>query len=474
MQNIFTTSGEGDIGLFRIWDTFQTKLAWYLIGCVILSGLCAFGCGYLVVYFGQDFIESRFDDQKVNRAFQVKYVEDLQDFVITNNITAANVSEVKDWTDENTYVYLAIYQNNKVIFNSDYNYYDTVTETVSGEETEVVIEDTTLLDEEYLYRFSFSDGTAASVDIFCYDYWQYYYYIWGIGIGFGILIFVSLLTKLLRHKLDYINDIEKELQILEGGNLEYPITIKGRDELGNLARGIEQMRLSIIENMKKEQQMLQANKDLVTSMSHDLRTPLTTLTGYLEILNMDHIKDEDQRKHYLELSLAKTREIKKLSDELFEYFLIYGEDRKRIDVEPVPAYALVMDLIENQFLGLEEEGFTINSVNHIDENSGNCLINSQYMQRVLNNILSNLFKYADMDKPIEISAVTEQDYLVLKVRNGIRENLEIHESTKIGLITCERIMKLHHGEFQKYVVEGNFAVKLTIPMESIKKRGKTC
>ena len=53
------------------------------------------------------------------------------------------------------------------------------------------------------------------------------------------------------------------------------------------------MRLSIIENMKKEQQMLQANKELVTAMSHDLRTPLTTLTGYLEILNMEHIRDEE-------------------------------------------------------------------------------------------------------------------------------------------------------------------------------------
>lgn len=469
MQNIFIISGEGDIGLFRIWDAFRTKLTWYLLGCVILSGLCAFGCGYLIVYLGLEFIESRFDDQKVNRTFQVKYVEDLQDFVVNHDISAANISEVKNWTDANTYVYLAIYQNNKVIFNSDYTYYDTdtVTETVSESEEEVS-EDDALLDEEYLYRLNFSDGTVASVDIFCYDYWQYYYYVWGVGIGFGILIFVSLLTKLLRHKLGYINDIEKELQILEGGNLEYPITIKGRDELGNLARGIEQMRLSIIENMRKEQQMLQANKDLVTAMSHDLRTPLTTLTGYLEILNMNHIKDDDRRKHYLELSLAKTREIKKLSDELFEYFLIYGEDRKRIDVEPVPAYALVMDLIKNQFLGLEEEGFTLSSVNHIDESSGNCLINSQYMQRVLNNILSNLLKYADMDKPIEISATKEQDYLVLKVRNGIRENLEIHESTKIGLITCERIMKLHHGEFQKYVVEGDFTVKLTIPMQIIR------
>lgn len=463
MQSIFTIFGEGDIGLFRIIDVFRTKLTWYLIGCVALSGLCAFGCGYLIIYFGLNFIETQFDDEETNRTFQIKYVEDLQEYVEDNDISASNISEVKNWTDTNTYVYLSIYQNNKVIFNSDYAY----SNLDSSSDTETLTEEVPLLDEEYLYQLYLADGTIASVDMFCYDYWQYYYYVWGIGVGFGILVFLGLFTKLLRHKLSYIHDIEKELRILEGGNLEYPITVKGQDELGSLARGIEQMRLSVIDNMKKEQKMLQANKDLVTAMSHDLRTPLTTLTGYLEILNMDYIEDEEQRKHYLALSLDKTREIKELSDQLFEYFLIYGENSKRISVESVPAYALVMDLMENQFLGLEEEGFQINCVSRIDENSGNCLINSQYMQRVLNNILSNLDKYADKDIPIEVSVVKEQNYLILRVRNGIRKNLDVHESTKIGLITCERIMKLHHGEFQKYEVENEFTVKLTIPMEGM-------
>lgn len=464
MQNIFIIYGEGVIGLFKFWEAFQTKLTWYLIGSVMISGLIAFGCGYLIVYFGMDMIETGFDDQEINRTFQVKYMEDLQEYVDEHVIGADNISEIQSWTDENSYVYLSVYQNNKVIFNSDYMYSDAESQVDASEEE---VGEDILLDQMHLYRLNLADGTMASVDIFSYDYWEYYYYVWGIGVGVGILIFIGLLTKLLRHKLSYINDIAMELLILEGGNLEYPITIKGKDELSNLARGIDQMRLSVIENMRKEQKMLQANKDLVTSMSHDLRTPLTTLTGYLEILNMDRIQGEEQRKHYLELSLDKTREIKELSDQLFEYFLIYGENSKRLDVEPLPAYELVMDLLENQFLGLEEAGFEIDSVNQVTEDSGNCLVNTQYMHRVLNNILSNLDKYAEKKVPIEISAVVEQGYLILKIRNGIRKNMDNHESTKIGLITCERIMKLHHGDFQKYEVEDEFTVKLTIPMEKL-------
>ena len=461
MRSTFIIYGEGVIGLFRIWDVFRTKLTWYLVGCVVLSGICAFCCGFLVVHFGLDFVENQFDDTEKNRTFQIKHMEDLQSYVERNAITAAKISEIKNWTNDNVYVYLSIYQNNKVVFNSDYAYSDTdvVVEEVEFEE------DAVLLDEQNLYRLELADGTVASVDMFCYDYWQYSYYVWGVGVGLGILIFLTVFTHLLRNKLKYINDIEKELRILEGGNLEYPITIKGEDELGSLAHGIEQLRISVVDSMKKEQQMLQANKELVTSMSHDLRTPLTTLTGYLEMLNMEHITDEEKRKHYLALSLDKTREIKELSDQLFEYFLIYGEDTKRLKVEPVNAHALVMDLVENQFLSLEEEGFQIQFIDHLDEKSGNCLINSQYMQRVLNNILSNLEKYADKQSPIEISAGIEQNYLLLGVRNGICASRDVHESTKIGLITCERIMKLHHGGFQKFEVEGEFTVRLTIPME---------
>lgn len=483
-----------------------------MLSYIVLAGVIAVGCSYGLAQLGTYYVENTFDDQDVNRRFQMKYITDLQEFIIVNGITLDDISGLNRWAMENQYVYFSVYYNNTVIFNSDYVYSEDegtddednddgdtesadveVTDIVAGETenedlsndnskdaysdadnlggaaAEYVLEDgldsSPLLSSDYLYQLKLADDTAVSVDMFCYDYWNYNYYILVVAGFAGVIIFVVIFTRGIRRKLLYINQLEQELRILEGGNLEYPITVKGTDELGKLANGIDQMRLSIIENQRQEEKILQANKDLVTAMSHDLRTPLTTLTGYLEILNMDNMSDDEKKKHYLELSLDKTREIKELSDELFEYFLVYEEDNRKIDLEPVPAASLVEDLIENQFLSLEEEGFIISGVNDLKDDNINCLINPRYMRRVLNNILSNLLKYAEKGEPIEVTAFQEEDNIVIKVRNVISSNLDRHESTKIGLVTCERIMRLHHGEFQYYESEGDFVVKLVIPVE---------
>lgn len=440
---------------------------WYLLGVIAFAVLVALGCGYLLIHMGTGAVVKIFNNEKMNKTFQQRYMEDLQGYVSDHQITVDQIAKLSDWTEDNPYVYVSIYQNNRLIFNSDDGYADDDSAgSIDGAPLTNSYTSNELIDSDNLYTLVLTDGSTASVDMFCYEYWKYNNYVWIVAICISVLLFVVLLSSLLKVKFSYINQIENELQILEGGNLEHPITIKGEDEIGNLARGIEQMRLSVIENMHKEKMMMQANRDLVTAMSHDLRTPLTTLTGYLEILNMNRVTDPEQCKRYLELSLAKTKEIKDLSDELFEYFLLYGEDRKQIDVEPVPAFELVMDLVENQFLSLEENGFQIVAHNHVEENAGNCMIHVRYMQRVLNNILSNLSKYADVNKPIEIIANKEQDSIVIRVRNTIRQNLDKQESTNIGLITCNRIMKLQHGEFKTYEVEGEFTVKLTVPLET--------
>ncbi len=456
MQNICTIFGEGAIGLFK------SKLTWYFVGCVLFSLFVAFIAGYVIEYFASSYVEELFEDEYFNRTWQVEYLGDLQKYVDDKGITAATADNLKNWTDKNAYVYISVYQNGKIIFNSDYAYAD-----LEVEDTEAEIQDS-----EYLYRLVLSDESVARVDIFAYDYWKYYNYVWGLSVFIGAILFIVVMARMIQTKIRYITRMEKELQILEGGNLEYPITVKGNDELANLAKGIEQMRISVIENIKKEQYSLRRNRELVTAISHDLRTPLTTLTGYLEILNMDRVPDEGRRKHYLELSLGKTREIKALSDDLFEYFLIYGDAEKRIETEMVPVDVLAGDLIENQLLVLEEEGFSIFGENQITEDDGCCTINVKYMHRVLNNLISNIRKYAEQTKPVSVKTMIEQGFLWISVHNYIRKNLEPHESTKIGLITCERMMKLQQGDFQKFETEDEFTVKLAIPMEYRKEKEK--
>lgn len=94
------------------------------------------------------------------------------------------------------------------------------------------------------------------------------------------------------------------------------------------------------------------------------------------------------------------------------------------------------------------------------------------MHRVLNNLISNIRKYAEQTKPVSVKTMIEQGFLWISVHNYIRKNLEPHESTKIGLITCERMMKLQQGDFQKFETEDEFTVKLAIPMEYRKEKEK--
>jgi signal transduction histidine kinase len=444
--------------LSRVDDGIAIKLLWELLLCIVIAGLVAIGCGYGVCRFGNYYVEKTFDNQEFNRSFQGKYMTDLQEYVKREKINASDISKLEDWAAENSYVYFSVYLNNKVIYNSDYVYTDDV--YVEDEELSVQSE---LINSDYFYELELYDGTITSVDMFCYDYIEYGNYVIAISVAVGIVIFLVVFTRFIGRKVAYIHQLESELRILEAGDLEYPISVKGKDELGSLARGIDQMRLSVMENILKEQKALQANKNLVTAMSHDLRTPLTTLTGYLELLNMEDDIEEDKFKHYLELSLDKTREIKELSDELFEYFLVYGEDQRKIDVTEVPVIELVADLIENRFLSLEEEGYVIEADNTLGDDTGNCVVNPQYMKRVLNNILSNLEKYADKDYPIRVSTRVDE-MLQIKVTNAISTSRQPHESTKIGLITCERIMKLHGGKFLYAEEEGKFSVTIMIPM----------
>lgn len=462
MRNICTIYGEGDIALFKHMR-FDSRLTGYLLFCVFISGLIGIVVGYLGYGYGARYIDQMAEDAELNQSIQKRYLEDLQQYVTENEVTAASIDDLYGWTADNTSVYVSIYQNRKIIFNSDNLY-----EASENEEEEYNIDELEDIFEGYLYRLVLADRSIARVDLFCYDIWTYYNYVWGAAVTVGIIIFTIILTHMIQRKIQYINGIVKELQILEGGNLEYPITIKGNDEIANLAIGIEQMRQSIIENINKEKAMLQSNRELVTSMSHDLRTPLTTLTGYLELLNIRTDLEEEKRRHYLELSLAKSLEIKQLSDDLFSYFLIYGENDKQIELEPVPMFALVEDLIHNQMLSLEEQGYTIIGNHNLSEKDGCCMIQTKYMQRVLNNIISNLKKYADQSVPIEITAEIDRNRFCMCVKNGISHLKEEHESTKIGLITCERILFLHGGVFLYYEEEETFVVKLEIPMEEKK------
>ena len=187
------------------------------------------------------------------------------------------------------------------------------------------------------------------------------------------------------------------------GDLEHSVTVKGRDEIGILARNLDEMRLALEENIRQEQEGKKANHDLIRSVSHDLRTPMTTLYGYLEILDQKKCPDGKQEE-YIRRCIDKVEEIRALSDKMFEYALIYGK-KEQEELTELFLWELLEEMessreflmlngfqVEEEFLAPEEVKFRGNRI---------------FFQRVFNNLFSNILKYGDREQPVQLSVKTE-------------------------------------------------------------------
>ena len=203
-----------------------------------------------------------------------------------------------------------------------------------------------------------------------------------------------------------MNRVLGSIEILshQGFNEDQMIIIKAAaNQLGNaLERELTYLEQEKIKVAMEREHMLNS---MLRSISHDLRTPLTTLRGYLDILSLHCYKDEKQMDHYLKGCIEKTEQIKDLSNKTFEYALVFEQDLLP-QLETIQSEQFIYYLQENLEY-LELEGFRIEK--EIDICSVDLQLDLSMMKRMINNICSNILKYAKKDKPI---------YLEISIKQG--------------------------------------------------------
>ncbi len=311
-------------------------------------------------------------------------------------------------------------------------------------------------------RRKLGDGTAVRVRFFYYAGDAWFYSLLALSALTAFLAFSICFIGFAGRKLRYVSQLRSELDILAGGDLSYPVTVKGEDELSELASGIDQMRRSILSHQEAEEKMRSANSQLVTAMSHDLRTPLTSLLGYLELMERGKYENEEQLRHFIGRSLEKTLRIKEMADKLFEYFLVYSSEWEQPDLEPADADEVFRHFWSEYAFSLESSGFTVRTeFGHL---GGQIRINIDLLRRAFDNLYSNLLKYADPGQEIAIVCTQEDGCAVLALANRISAQRSAKESTNIGLNTCRRILQYHGGSFSAEESDGVFRVKLSLPL----------
>lgn len=394
-------------------------------------------------------IENYYETSDYEKNKNEKYIDKLQAFIDLNDISSKDTAELSSWVKEQKVILLRVYVNNKKIFDSEYSDTDLWEEDVESDE----------YDWETYYSVEFTDETARIGIIGWYE-GQLYNGALIAELLVSFALFVLLVLFGIRKKMKYILKLSREIKILESGSLDYEIAINGKDELAVLAESLDNMRLSFRKMIEQEAEMVNENGRIITEMSHDLRTPVTSMMLYTEILKKGTYKNDRQLLEYLDKIEKKARRMKQLTDHLFEYALVSGE--KEIEMEePESCEILFYDLFSETCSYLEQNGFDMDV--KIDWTDRKVSVCTEYVVRILDNISSNIIKYADPEFKVKISSVNEDGMIGFCFENSEKKLEKKKESTGVGLQSIKNMMGKMNGKYRVVMDEGMFRIELLFP-----------
>jgi signal transduction histidine kinase len=376
--------------------------------------------------------------------------EDFQNYITENKVSIKDIKAIKFWDKKQNLMHIKLVQNNRVIYDS-LDYITSIVPKVSY----IYYEPT----NDFFNSIEFFDGQATLCITILYKQRLEQKVDYVVGI-ICILLFVVVILNDFKKLVKDILEIKKGIQILEGGNLSFDIQSKRKDEISELAESIKRMSKELYLQRKEDENLLKKNYDLVTSISHDLRTPLTIVNSYIDLIMEKKYADTMELNRYLEKIKGKSILINDLTDNLFTHFLNKNTDYK-YNYEIVIGNDFIKFLLHGMEEGLRDKGYQVMIDNNLDEEFF-LKIDVVQIQRVFNNLEGNLLKYCLKSKPIIYSAGLIDNVLVIKGQNVILNNNNL-DSHGVGIINCQEIIKHHLGELKTFIENNNYHVTLSIP-----------
>ncbi len=271
-------------------------------------------------------------------------------------------------------------------------------------------------------------------------------------------LFFGIVLHYINSRIRSILILHEEAALMASGDLSHTVPDVGQDEIGELGCGLDSLRTALLENIRQEEAARDSNRDLIAALSHDLRTPLTILNGYLEVLKLESAAPA-ARGDYLGRCLQKTAEIKELTDRMFEYALVY-EVNETPEFAELPAAFLRQCLLENlDFIRLA--GFRTD-ISSLPENAvlhGDLTM----LRRIFNNLFSNILKYGDKKTAVSLCASVNDGSVCIRLSNAVRPDADDAAGNHIGLKSAQKMAALHHGTLQYDRCGELFVVSLSLP-----------
>ena len=267
----------------------------------------------------------------------------------------------------------------------------------------------------------------------------------------GIAVFLLVFTLFVNKKVKYIKFLSSEVKVIKD------------------------------EDFGKTIEVEQNKNELITNVSHDLRTPLTSILGYVDLLKQNGFEDKEKFVEYISIIDERSKSLNTLINELFEYTKLNSHDIK-LNYSTVEIGSLVEQLSGEYSLIFKKEGLEL--ISEIPEEDIFVDIDIQMIVRALENLLINAKKYSVRNSQVLVKLLQESNDIVISVENKVEnisqddlDNLferfykvdkarKTGDSTGLGLSIVKRVVELHKGLVKAELINGVIKFKIILLVQN--------
>ncbi len=282
-----------------------------------------------------------------------------------------------------------------------------------------------------------------------------------LALTIGVILFTAYFLLLTKKFVVYLERISWGIQEISAGNFKTRINIDSEDEFTLIADKINQMAADVNQIFEDNRKSEHAKNELITSVAHDLRTPLTSIIGYLDLVSAGKNIDDEVKQKYVEVAYSKSKRLEKLIEDLFAYTNVsFGE--VAMDYTEVDMVKFMNQLVDEFYPSFQDSGLEYEFTTNV--NSAIVMADGNQLSRAIANLISNAIKYGKDGKRIKIKLWKENGKVIVDIINYGRlipeEDIEnifkrfyrVESSrssetggTGLGLAIAKSIIEMHGG-----------------------------
>lgn len=300
-----------------------------------------------------------------------------------------------------------------------------------------------------------------------------------LGFMAAVAVFILLVTRLTKDKIAYIEYLSSCLGEISKGDLSYNIEVVGEDELARVAQNITIMEQEIKAQIDAQMKAEKAKNELVTNVAHDLRTPLTSIIGYMGLVKDGAYQTQEEHDKYLNIAYDKSQKLKVIIEDLFELTKLH-QDSVKLNKEMISISNLLNQLIEELMPLATEKNIDIQT--YIAPTNAEVNVDVAKITRVFENLIENAIKYSEEGNAIYVELKEFSKSVYVAVSNHC-DNIPQEEVDKfferfyradqsrnsqaggsgLGLAIAKNIVELHGGKINAKVNGDLISFKVGLP-----------